>query len=356
MLRSRTTIHDVARASGVSATTVSHVSSGSRPVRQETAIRVKRTIELLGYQPRHSAVSLRRGTTDMIGLIVPDIANGYFATLAHGVADGAERHGLGVSLFLSDWRTDRELRYLAAIQRGAVDALIYAAGAPPHGSNVKAVAAAHLLAVVDEDIDGLGVITVLADNLKGGRLVGQHLRDLGHDSVLHISGPRELATSNRREEGFRSAFRGNENARLTTRIGDYRFPSGHSAVAAELAEYGPWFTAVFAANDVMALGALRALREHGLNVPEDVSVVGYDDITIPSLELRLSTVHQPVYEIGRSAADQVAVALASPMSTPSSRTVLDVMFIQGATSAPRGPLPTQRRPLNSHDRNDRRPS
>lgn len=327
-------IAQVALLAGVSQTTVSHVVSGKRPVNHQTAARVRDAMKQLGYVPNHAARSLRSGMTRTIGLLVPDISNPYFAGLAKGAEDAAESLGFSVVICSTEFDHAREAKYLNILRSGVVDGMIYAAGAPPSHSRLAEVARAFPMAVADEELPELVVTTVVSDNLKGGELVGDHLRQLGHRVALYIGGPLELVTTQRRLEGFERAFNADGTAHIEQRQGDYREPTGYEAVREELAERGRWFSAVFAGNDLMAIGAMRALDEAGLVVPSDVSVVGYDDVPLAAL-LRpgLTTVRQPVYGIGRAAAEQLILGLLAPKRPPAARLVLDVEFIERQTTA-----------------------
>ena len=329
-IRKSVSIAEVAAAANVSVTTVSHVVSGNRPVSAATTARVQRTMKQLGYVPNHAAKSLRSGSTRIIGLLIPDISNPYFAELAKGVEDAAEEFGFGVVICSTQFDRKREARYLDVLRGGAIDGMIYAAGAPPSGGRLAQMARAFPMAIADEELVDVRATTVVSDNRRGGELVGEHLRELGHRAALYISGPIALATSHRRLEGFRRGF---ADGRIELRLGDYREGSGVRAVQEELAEGGRWFTAIFAGNDLMALGALRSLAAAGLSVPGDMSIVGYDDIALASLvRPALTSVRQPVYGIGHAAAQQLISGLRRGDMRPITRLELEVQLIERETT------------------------
>jgi LacI family transcriptional regulator len=333
---STVSIADVAAAAGVSPTTVSHVISGKRPVSAETAEAVHSAMGRLGYVPNHAAQSLRRGMSRTLGLLVPDIANPYFAELARGAEDAGEQRGFNLVLCNTDFDAERESRYLDMLRGGGVAGMIYAAGSPPDTARIEAVAGSFRLVAVDEELPGVIADTVVSDNEHGGRLAGEHLARLGHRRNLVVDGPAELRSAIDRGRGFRGAL-DPASVEIGAVTGDYRATSATEAVAAELAGRGPWFTAVFAANDLMALGALEALTAAGLRVPEDVSVVGFDDTVLASIvRPALTTIRQPVYRMGWVAADRLAGALDADNPPEPCKTVLDVELVaRQTTAAPR---------------------
>ena len=302
-----TSIADVAAKAGVSSTTVSHVISGKRPVSARTTALVRRAMSELGYVPNHAARSLRLGNTRSLGLLVPDISNPYFAELAKGAEDAGERQGYNLVLCNTSFDAEREARYLNVLRGGGVDGMIYAAGAPPASEHVAALASTFPLIIVDEDLPDVPADTVVSDNERGGRLAGDHLRDLGHREVLVIDGPAELASTPLRAKGFQAAFEG-VDAHIEEVEGDYRAESATAAVDAALGGGRPWFTAVFAANDLMALAAIEALTVAGIRVPDEVSVVGYDDTRLAGSSARRSP---------RSTSPSTAWARSPPSGSPS---------------------------------------
>jgi LacI family transcriptional regulator len=332
-VRKPASIKDVAAAAGVSPTTVSHVLSGNRPVNEETAARVRSVVNRLGYVPASLARSLQAGFTSVIGLLIPDISNAFFADLAKGAEDAAHDLGYGLILCNTEFDAEREDHYLGMIRSRFVDGMVYAAGSPPSRSRLEALMGSFPIALADEEVEGLeGALIATADHAAGGRLVGDHLRELGHRRALVLTGPRALKSSIARASGFRQAFRGD----VVERVGDFKESSGHGLVAEFLAEEGRLDrTAVFAANDLMAFGAIAALREAGLDVPRDVSVVGFDDIRVASLiSPALTTVRQPAYDVGRTATAQLLQYASRGVVPPASRHTLPVELRVRASTAP----------------------
>jgi LacI family transcriptional regulator len=188
------------------------------------------------------------------------------------------------------------------------------------------------IALVDENVAGLGsALSATADHITGGRLVGTHLTELGHRRALLLTGPADLPSSQDRTAGFRETFHGE----TTMLAGDFREESGRRLIDESLRRGKPDYTAVFAGNDLMAFGAMLALRRHGVNVPAEVSVVGFDDIRAAALSCpTLTTVRQPAYDIGRTATGQLLSYVALGKVPPASRHLLPVELRVRDSTAP----------------------
>ncbi|TQS40194.1 LacI family transcriptional regulator [Cryptosporangium phraense] len=325
-------IHDVADAAGVSPTTVSHVLSGRRPVNAATAARVRQAVNRMGYVPASLARSLQAGSTSVIGLLIPDITNGFYAELAKGVEDAAHHIGYSVILCNTEFDPAREDHYLDLIRGRFIDGMVYAAGTPPTEARLESLLGRFPIAVVDEDVTGLPQsLSAMADHYQGGRLAGEHLRQLGHRRAAVLTGPALLPSAAQRARGFREAFEGD----VIQLEGTWLEQSGAELMLQCLDSDGFDRTAVFAANDQMALGALAVLHERGLAVPGDISLVGFDDIRVASLcAPPLTTVHQPAYDIGRTATAQLLQYVANGEEPPTSRHLLPVHLEVRASTGP----------------------
>ncbi|GLU89708.1 LacI family DNA-binding transcriptional regulator [Agromyces sp. NBRC 114283] len=294
-------IYDVAALAGVSITTVSHTLSGKRRVSPESEARVRRAVDQLGYVPASFARNLQSGSTHVVALLVPDIRNDFYALIAKGAEDLAHQSGYGLILCNTSSDPVREESYLDLIRSRFIDGMVYAAGSHPTQLRLDSLRGRFPVVFADETFYGVSDVTsVTADHYAGGVLAGRHLAELGHTRAVMLTGPGNLVSSLERSQGFEDAFPG----RIVRRAGAFDAASGRALIAELIAspEGLDGATAVFAGNDLMALGVLTALREAGLRCPDDLSVVGFDDVREAGYtDPRLTTVRQPAYEIGRQA-------------------------------------------------------
>jgi LacI family transcriptional regulator len=299
------TIQDVAARSGVSISTVSRVVTGAVAVEPATAERVKEAIAALGYRPNLLARSFRRRVTHTIGLLVPDNSNPFFAELARTIEDAGFAEGYSVVLCNSDLSAVKQETYVDVLLANRVDGLILASSGliPTVGSHDavgRILEAGAPCVVVDRDLGETPVDQVLVDNDQGGYLAGQHLIALGHRRIACLVGPSDLTPSAGRIAGFQRALADAGLAVAAEGLvrGNGR-PDGGAAAARQLLERGLDVTAIFAFNDQMATGAIGALQRAGLRVPQDISVVGFDDIPLSAaIYPALTTIAQPIGEMG----------------------------------------------------------
>jgi len=277
------TIREVASRAGVSPTTVSHVINNTRFVSPEARERVLQAMQELGYRPNVLARSLRRGETYTLGLILPDSANPFFAEIARAMEDAAFRRGYNVILGNSENDLEKERLYVDVLVTKQVDGLIFVASGDRSRSLEDLVHQDLPVVVVDRQLANVEVDTVLTDNFQGGFQATRTLLELGHRRIGCITGPSHLTPSAQRVIGYRRALEAaglGVDESLIVR-GDFQPRSGYQAAQALMHTPQPP-TAIFVCNDMMAIGALRALAEMGLRVPEDVSLIGFDDIELAS--------------------------------------------------------------------------
>jgi LacI family transcriptional regulator len=317
------TIREVAGRARVSPTTVSHVLNATRFVSEEIRARVLSAMAELGYRPNAVARSLRRGRTHTLGLILPDSANPYFAELGREIEAAAFGRDHSVVLCNTEGDQRRERVYLDLLAKRQVDGLLYV----PAGDRADVLRGLlHRplpVVLVDRDLAGAPVDVVLSDKRGGARLATRHLIALGHRRIGCIGGPSSLAMSGRRLQGYRDALAeaGLPVDEGLVLRGDYRPQSGWAAARSLLALADPP-TAIFAANDLMAIGVLRAAGELGRRVPGDLAVVGFDDIELASYTTPpLTTVSQSAGEVGRAAVELLLERLADPARPPVRRTL-----------------------------------
>jgi LacI family transcriptional regulator, galactose operon repressor len=300
----RPTINDVARRAGVSPSTVSHALSGRRPTSIRAQQRVRAVAEAMGYRPSLTAQSLITGRSLMLGLVVPDLHNPFYAEVAAGVEEAAAGSGFSVIICNTDMRFEKEDRFLQLLEQHGVDGIIFITDARPRQPELQRLAERGCpVIVVDEAVEGrFHVVSV--DNEGGGRFAAAHLVELGHRHLAVVAGPLNLPTTRARLRGFSNTIRasGIDLGPANIRYADDRIEGGHNT-ALQLLDKDPSPTALFATNDLMALGALKAASHLGLRVPQDLSLVGFDDIPYVSLvNPPLTTVAQPARNLGGTAA------------------------------------------------------
>lgn len=307
---------DVAEAAGVSPATVSRVVNDPAMVRAETRARVEEAIRRLGYRPSRVARRLRlsTGCSTLLGLIIPDLQNPFFADLARGVEDAAQRHGYTVLIGNADEDAAKEQRYLQVMRAESVDGVIL----PPAGR--RSPAAEELLRTgtpvvcVDRRLTGPRMDVAVIDNVRGAYDATAHLIERGHSRIGFIHGRLQLSTSRERLQGYRDALRdrGLEFAPDLTRAGDSRQSSG-KRLALDLFRQPRPPTALLVGNSMMTLGALEAVREAALRIPRDLALVGYDDMPWAlAVDPPLTVVRQPGYELGERATELLLRRIADP--------------------------------------------
>lgn len=331
------TIKDVALLAGVSITTVSHVINETRFVSDELRTSVLAAVEELNYRPNVLARSLRRGETKTIGLIVPDNSNPFFAEVARIVEDVGFENGYSVILCNSDGNADKEAAYINVLITKQVDGIIFIAAGGKQ-EHLRELLAQHIPVVVaDRDIPQTLADVVLVNNEQGGYDAARYLITLGHRRVACIAGPSDVSPSADRVHGYRRALResGIPVAQELIVPGDFRSQSGETAMAQLLGLDEPP-SAVFACNDVMAIGALRAVRNAGLQVPGDVSIIGFDNISSASaVSPALTTIAQPIVELAIQAAQLLISRIQNGQEGRSGqRIVLDTELVVRDSCAP----------------------
>jgi DNA-binding LacI/PurR family transcriptional regulator len=303
----RTTMKDVASHARVSVSTVSYVLNNSGPVAAERRARVLDAIRVLNYIPNESARSLKRQSASTIGLVVPDLANQFFALVAEGVERAASARDVLVVLCAPEATAQPETEHARLLRSQRLDGVIYLSSAGTSPSSLLELADLGPVVLVDEQMPGFNLPAVVADSRRGAREVAQHVLEHGHERVTVIGGPTELWTAEQRLAGYREAYAGGGHNpdQIPVLVGDYRQESGTQLAARALevpVDERP--TALLCANDLMAIGAIEYCKSVGLRVPEDVSIVGFDDLPVAQLLTpRLTTVRQPAREMGERAAD-----------------------------------------------------
>ena len=297
------TIREVAQKAQVSYTTVSHVINNTRFVTEETRQRVLAAMEALNYRPNNLARALRRGETCTLGLILPDSANPFFAEVGRSIEEAAFEKGYNIILCNSEGNQDKELRYVKVLSEKQMDGIIFMATGDETGSLLSLMEQDIPIVLVDRELPEIETDLVLADNWQGGYLSTQHLIDLGHRRIGCIAGPSFLTPSAQRVTGYRQALSDaglayDENLVVQ---GDFHPQTGREGAHQLLALAEPP-SAIFVCNDMMAIGVLSMAAALGLRVPDELSVVGFDNIDLGAYAIPpLTTYAQPKVLIGQSA-------------------------------------------------------
>ena len=308
-----TTLHDVAQRARVSPMTASRVVNGSPHVSPALRARVERAIAETGYMPNTVARNLRSRRSDTIALLLPDMTNPFFTTLANGVETAARTAGISMILANSDERAEEEARLVTVLLQRQVDGLLVVPA--DDGSTTVRLCREQGIhpVIVDRRPVGSGADVVRADSEGGAHELGRLLLGLGHRRIAILTGPESVPTAMDRVAGFRRAMAGDTDLPEPVVIhGAFRIESGREMAMAAMRRT-PRPSAVFAANNFIAIGVLHALDELGLRVPEDIAVVGFDDlpeamVTFPFL----TVVAQPAFAMGGRAVTVLLERLANP--------------------------------------------
>lgn len=318
------TIKDVAEKAGVSVATVSRVLNETNNVRQSTRERVMAVIEQLGYKPNAIARSLSNRKSNIIALVVPTITNPFFPELARAVEDIAESKGYQVILCNTDDSREKLLKYIDSLSTQYIDGMVI------DSHNLRQEDIEQLkkndipVVLIDRIIHDGEFTSIAVDNRAGGAMATTHLLEIGCKRIGHLSGPMEVETALQRAWGYRDVV-----GRLSwfdqswVAAGEYSVESGYQMMK-ELLMRHPDVDGIFASNDLIGIGALKAAYEWGKKVPNELSIIGFDGIDLSGLVIPpLTTVQQPIYQIGEVAVQELFLSMKDP-NRPPKKHVLDV--------------------------------
>lgn len=311
-------IRNIAAEAGVSVATASRALTGKGRVSAATAERVRAVAERLQFQPNEIARSLYTGRSHSLGLIVPDITNPFFPELMAGAESAAKSREQTILLTAAPG-ADPAREALGVLRARGVDGVIVVGNPFDSSERLREAAGARPLVVVDRAESVTGISTVITDHVEGAALAVRHLLALGHTRIAHVSGPPELDVTALRIAGYEREMRA---AGLEPAVagGDFTVESGAAAMCALLDGNAPPPTAVTTANDFAAIGAMNAVFDRGGSVPEDLSIVGYDDVALAVLvRPALTTVAQRIGDLGSRAVEEIDRQLSGD---PEVRTVL----------------------------------
>ncbi|WCB93413.1 Ribose operon repressor [Baekduia alba] len=327
------TVDTVARAAGVSIASVSRVLNGL-PASDEVADRVHAAVAEVGYQPNAAARSLKSRRTHQIAFAMENIANPVYVAMVHAIQEVAKERGYQLLLHSTDADADDELALLNGLGRRYVDGLIISPirMSPAHVEALRTAAAP--VVVIGATPDDLAVDTVRVDSRAGAARAVEHLVDTGRRRIAFVNGPVDTTPGSIRRAGYEDglAARGIALDEELLETADFRLAGGAEAARRILERTRP--DAIFCANDLMALGVLNVLREAGLRVPEDVAVVGMDDIDLATIAWpQLSSVSLGSDERGRRAAELLFERLEQPDREPRRELVETSLVVRGSSAA-----------------------
>lgn len=305
---------DVARAAQVSVSTVSHVINGTRKVHSETRQKVEQAIAALGYIPNSLARSLARSATSTIGVAIPALSNHYFAETVQAIDTECSKHGLMMMLTDTHDDPEQELRVIQSLHQRRVDGILFAPSSDPEGLALKYLKANQIPTVLVDRLHGVDFDKVGVENVQSTAKMISHLIELGHRRIGFLSGTPASSTSPERLEGYRLALE-----RAGIEFDDALVECGFSSIQpAQLAtkrllnlKTPP--TAIMASNNLMIIGAMHTLRDHHVDVPRDIALVGFDDFDWAGFfNPRLTVVRQPLEQQGRLAVQLLIQRIQAP--------------------------------------------
>lgn len=311
-------IEDVARYAGVSTATVSRVLSGKQHVSQELRERVLEAIQDLNYRPSRVARSLRIQRSSIIGLIISDIQNPFFTSIVRAVEDVAQRSGYSVLLCNSDEDTAKEMMYIELMLAEHVAGIIVSPTDSESDMYLRLLEAGVPVVAIDRRVESVEIDTVINDNVTAARRIVEHLIENGHQRIGAVIGVMQASTGYERYSGYRTALEAHglpvdENL---VRVGMPRSHIGYTLTKELLALKNPP-TAIFTGNNLLTVGALRAIDELGLCIPDNVALAAFDEMEWMFLiKPAITVVAQPTYEMGRSAAELLMRRIAEPDRSP----------------------------------------
>ncbi|WP_207755366.1 LacI family DNA-binding transcriptional regulator [Nonomuraea cypriaca] len=334
----RPTLKDVASEAGVHAATASRALNPETRhlVNEETAQRVHQVAESLGYQPNPIARSLKTARSSSIGLIIPDLTNPLFPPIVRGIEDVLGGVGYIASIINTDNDPVRETAAIESLRNRNVEGFILATARLHHPVVERLAAEGTPTVLVNRRLALSDVPSVTGDDAGGVAMAMRHLVDLGHRQIVHLAGPQDLSTGVNRLRAFRQALEdhGLEDSPSRLKLCSAWAETAGAQAVTELLDDGVEFTAVLAGNDLLALGCYDALAERGLSCPDDVSVVGFNDMPfVDKLRPPLTTVRIPHYEVGAEAAHLLLERLRAPGRTARS-ILLPLTLVNRQSTAP----------------------
>jgi LacI family transcriptional regulator len=329
------TIIDVAAAAGVSTSTVSRVLRSGGDVSDATRRHVESVVHQLGYRPSSIARALVSGESKLLALLVSDLSNPFYPQLAKSVERAASEAGYAVVICNTDDDDTTAIRYLERLSQQGLDGVIYASGCGDEDRLVTVLGDPRRIVFVNRRPSRDSWSYVVSDNKRGARLLTEHLLGLGHRHIGFVGGPDYATNAIDRAAGFHQALHGQADATGMVSVGPFSKETGLRTVQRWLDSGFP-LTAVIGVNDTVALGALEAILERGLRVPEDIAVAGFDNVDLASSTvLHLTTVAQDIEAMGRRAVAILLDQLSTSEDVEPTQVVLEPTLVPRRTSGHR---------------------
>jgi len=309
-MKKKSTIYDVAKIAGVSPSTISRVMNTPEIVAEDTRQKVMNAVKELAYIPNMMAASMPRRKTNYIGLIIPDIINTFFSNLIRGIQDICEEHGYNVLVVNSDDNQEKEARYLKLLYSRRVDGVILTVA----GYREKEFPEEELsllkkmnIVLIDREINGLNAPIIKVNNFTGAYSAVKYLLTMGHRKIMYLAGIEGTKTNRERRKGYLSALKEAHINWKKELMANFRLDTAYQKIIhhwPKLKNSDKLPTAIFAANDLMAIGALKAFAQLKIRVPEDISIIGFDNIPFSDCTCPpLTTIAQPTYLMGQKAVE-----------------------------------------------------
>jgi len=330
------TIYDIARLAGVSTATVSKVFNNRGSISDKTKKKIFEISEELNYQPSVVASALAGKKTYTIGLLIPDVVNPFFAEMTRNIEDRAHELGFNLVICNTDNDVNKEFNYIQLLRQKRVDGIILATGVRNDKLLKELINEQLPIALIAREMSILSASTVLVDDFAGGYSAASYLTGLGHKRIAIIAENLKLASSRERIRGYRYAL---EEAGIGyderyVKESDFSLAGGGKTTNELLDEPEPP-TAIFACNDLLAIGAMQAAKQRGVSIPEELSVVGFDNTVLAAItDPPLTTIAQPIQAMGQQVVDLITQEINNPKSIKQRIVLLPELIVRGSAREP----------------------
>ncbi|MFS0724863.1 LacI family DNA-binding transcriptional regulator [Paenibacillus sp. 1P07SE] len=327
------TIYDIAKLAGVSTATVSKVFNRTGNISEATRSKVVRISRELNYQPSMVASALAGKNTFSLGLLIPDLVNPFFAELARHVEDRAHELGYNLIICNTDNDIDKEIRYIQLLRQKSVDGIIVATGVRDDDALKELIDQQVPVALVAREMSVLSASTLMVDDFAGGYSAASYLLELGHRRIGLVAESLTVSSSKERIRGYRLALEeaGLPYEKALLAVSDFSVEGGKAAAIKLLSQSSP--TAIFACNDVLAIGVMQAAKETGLKVPKDLSIVGFDNTILATItDPPMTTIAQPIRAMGHQVVDLIIQEIQDERAVKQRVVLLPELIKRGSTS------------------------